>query len=162
MRLTSIMSEALVLPDVRAEAKEPVLAEIVACLCKAHPEVDPDRALRVLLDRERLGSTAVGHGFAIPHAKLPHLGKMVACFARSRRGVEFASLDGRPAHLFLALLAPEGAAGLHLKALARASRLFKNAEFRDRLLAADSAHGLWALISDADESLAQADSQSMI
>lgn len=161
MRLSSILSEALVLADVQADSKEPVLAEIVSCLCRAHPEIDADRALRVLLDRERLGSTAVGHGFAIPHAKLPHLGSMVACFARSRRGVEFASLDGRPAHLFLALLAPEGAAGLHLKALARASRLFKNATFRERLMAEDSAHGLWALILEADESLAQADSQAM-
>lgn len=161
MRLSSIMSEALVLADVRADSKEPVLAEIVGCLCRAHPEIDADRALRVLLDRERLGSTAVGHGFAIPHAKLPQLGSMVACFARSRGGVEFASLDGRPAHLFLALLAPEGAAGLHLKALARASRLFKNAEFRERLMAEESAKGLWTLIRDADESLAQADSQAM-
>lgn len=161
MRLTSIMTEALVLADVRADAKESLLAEIVGQLCKVHPEVDPDRALRVLLERERLGSTGVGHGFAIPHAKLPHLGGMVACFARSRRGVEFNSLDGQPAFLFLTLLAPEGAASLHLKALARASRLFKNSDFRSRLMAEESAPGLWVLIRDADESLAQSDAQSM-
>jgi PTS system nitrogen regulatory IIA component len=161
MRLTSIMNEALVLSDVTAESKESLLAEVVARLCKVHPEVDPERALRVLLDRERLGSTAVGNGFAIPHAKLPNLDGMVACFVRSRRGVEFASLDGQPAHLFLALLAPEGAAGLHLKALARASRLFKDPDFRARLMAEDTAPGLWVLIREADESLAKADSQSV-
>jgi PTS system nitrogen regulatory IIA component len=153
MRLTSIMSEELVLPDVRSTAKEGLLSEVVDCLAESKPEIDREEALRVLLARERLGSTAVGRGFAVPHAKLRSLDGMVACFARSSDGVDFASLDGQPAHLFLALLAPEGAAGLHLKALARASRLFKNATLREQLMVESSRVGLWEIIRNADESL---------
>lgn len=157
MRIVDILSEDLVVPELQSTAKDEVLREVVDRLIAVRKDIEGPVALRVLLDRERLGSTGVGHGFAIPHGKLPHLHGLVACFARSSKGVDFGSLDGQRAHLFLTLLAPEGAAGLHLKALARASRLFKDAEFRSRLLAERNAAGLWEIIRAEDARLAKSD-----
>jgi PTS system nitrogen regulatory IIA component len=157
MRIVDIMSEELVLPEIRATSKDEVLAEVVGCLCGVRKEIDAQAALRVLIDREKLGSTGVGNGFAIPHGKLPRLTGLVACFARSSAGVEFGSLDGRPAHLFLTLLAPEGSAGLHLKALARASKLFKDPAFRAQLMAVADRRTLWNIIAAQDARLSKSD-----
>jgi nitrogen PTS system EIIA component len=157
MRIVDILSEDLVVPEVTAAVKDEVLREVVDRLVKIRADIQAPVALRVLIERERLGSTGVGHGFAIPHGKLPNLRGLVACFARSTRGVDFGSLDGQPAHLFLTLLAPEGAAGMHLKALARASRLFKDAQFRAKLMAEKSAPGLWEIIRAEDARLAKSD-----
>jgi PTS system nitrogen regulatory IIA component len=154
MRIVDIMSEDLIIPELAGTTREAVLAELVDCIVSFVPEIDAEHAIHVLVERERMGSTGVGQGLAIPHAKLPHLRRAVACFARSRRGVEFGALDGQPTHLFLALLAPEGNAGFHLKALARASRMFKDAAFRAALLEAPDA-ALWAAIQDKDEALTQ-------
>lgn len=157
MRIVDILSEDLIVPDVVATAKDQVLAELVDRMVVVRGDIDAKVALRVLVERERLGSTGVGNGFAIPHGKLPNLRGLVACFARSTKGVDFGSLDGHPAFLFLTLLAPEGAAGLHLKALARASRLFKDADFRRRLLTEPNAKDLWKIISEEDARLARHD-----
>lgn len=154
MRIVDILSEDLVMPAVEGVDRDAVLGEVVRHVAKIKSEIEPSVALRVLVDRERCGSTGVGNGFAIPHAKLPQLRGMIACFARSARGVEFCSLDGKPAHLFLTLLAPEGQAGVHLKALARASRMFKDDGFRKRLLGADGdAKALYAIIAAEDARL---------
>ena len=155
MRLVDILSEDLVVPTVTSVDREGLLKEVVEHIAHARPDVDQVSALRVLVERERIGSTGVGNGFAIPHGKLPNLRGMVACFARSVPGVEFNSLDRQPAHLFLVLLAPDGAAGLHLKALARASRLFKDTDFRARLLSEGSAPELWSIIRAEDARLAK-------
>ncbi|MFO0725188.1 MAG: PTS sugar transporter subunit IIA [Myxococcota bacterium] len=155
MRLVDILSEDLVVPAVKSAERDGLLKEVVDQIARARPDVDRDAALRVLVDRERIGSTGVGNGFAIPHGKLPNLRGMVACFARSVSGVDFNSLDHQPAHLFLVLLAPEGAAGLHLKALARASRLFKDTEFRAKLMQEGNASELWGIIRAEDARLAK-------
>jgi PTS system nitrogen regulatory IIA component len=157
MRITDILSEELILPDVVSTAKEPALQEVVERIARVRKDIDGQTALRVLIERERLGSTGVGNGLAIPHGKLATLRGIVACFARSRHGVAFGSLDGQPAHLLFTLLAPEGAAGLHLKALARASRLFKDPDFRRRLLEEPDKGELWRLIAAEDARLAKAD-----
>lgn len=158
MRITDILSSAeLIVPDMRAVDKQAAIAEVVACIARTRKDIDGSAALKVLVDRERLGSTGVGNGFAIPHGKLPNLTGMVAAFGRSEPGIEFGSLDGKPAHLFLMLLAPEGASSLHLKALARASRLFKDADFRQRLLLENTRLGLWDIISSQDARLAKSE-----
>ena len=157
MRIVDILSEDLIIPDVRATAKAAVIKEVVDHLASVHNGIDRVLAVKVLLDRERLGSTGVGQGFAIPHAKLPDLDGVVCCLGRSSRGVEFDSLDGKPAYLFLTLLAPEGSAGMHLKALARASRLFKDQEFREQLKAESDRAAIWRIIRMQDARLAQSD-----
>ena len=90
----------------------------------------------VLAERERLGSTAIGDGIAIPHGKLPKVTKILGTFGRHVQGVDFESLDGNPTHLFFMLVAPEDSTSLHLKALARVSRLLRDGNFREKLLSA--------------------------
>ena len=109
-----------------------------------------DTLLRVLVDREQLASTAIGEGVAIPHGKLPTVGEIVACLGRAPGGVDFDSMDGQPTFLFFVLVAPENSTGAHLKALARISRVFKDADFRRRLLAADDADAMYRVIAEED------------
>ena len=109
------------------------------------------RLVGALEERERLNSTALGDGVAIPHGKLPGVRRVIAAFARSRAGVDFQSLDGKPTHLFFLLVAPEDSAGAHLKALARISRLLKDESFRQRLMRAGDGADLFRTIREEDE-----------
>jgi PTS system nitrogen regulatory IIA component len=127
--------------------------ELAEHLAQQHPNVDKGKLIDVLWERERLGSTAIGDGIAIPHGKLPSLKGVIGTFARHPAGVDFDSLDGGPTHLFFLLVAPEDSVGQHLKALARVSRLLKDKAFRERLLAADGRAALYDLIRQEDEKL---------
>lgn len=153
MRIVDILEEQRILPELAATSRDDALKELVECIGASVTELDRTRAVAHLLQRERAGSTGIGQGIAIPHAKVPGLTSVVAGFGRSQVGIEFASLDGKPAHLFLALLAPEGKAGLHLKALARASRMLQDAEFRSKLMRMDEREALWTAIRTREESL---------
>jgi nitrogen PTS system EIIA component len=150
MKITEILSPQMVIPQLRGASKADVLTELSQCLCKEHPEVMFDRLLGVLNERERLGSTAIGDGIAIPHGKLRGITQILGVFGRSTAGVDFDSLDGNPTHLFFLLVAPEDSASLHLKALARVSRLFKDGGFRQRLLEAPDADELYRLLKEED------------
>ena len=140
----------MVVPQLRSGTKGEVLSQLAQCLCNAHKEISYDRLLAVLNERERLGSTAIGDGIAIPHGKLKGITQILGVFGRSREGVDFDSLDGSPTHLFFLLVAPEDSASLHLKALARVSRLFKDASFRQRLLDAPDSGELYRLLVEED------------
>jgi nitrogen PTS system EIIA component len=150
MRIAEFLREDLVFPALAATDKAGVLGELCAGLARAHPTLSAARLTEVLLEREKLGSTGIGEGVAIPHGKLPNLPGLLAAFARKRGGVEFASIDGKPTQLFFVLFAPENSAGLHLKALARISRLFKQQSFRQAILEAPGAAEIFRLISDED------------
>lgn len=154
MRIADLMSEALVQAELRASSREELLEEVVEHLV-AHASVPLERELVYgrLLDRERIASTAVGHGIAIPHAKLPSIHEAIACLGRSREGVAFGSRDGDPTHVFLTILSPEGNAGLHLEALARASRLLMKADFREQLIALPDASAIWQALLEHDADL---------
>ena len=112
--------------------------------------LDVDALAAVLAERERLGSTAIGDGIAIPHGKIRGVNQILGTFGRHPKGVDFESLDGNPTHLFFLLVAPEDSTSLHLKALARVSRLFKDAAFREHLLAARDAAEIYRLIVEED------------
>ena len=150
MRIAEFLREDLVFPDLAASDKAGVLGELSAGLAKAYPALAAARLTETLLEREKLGSTGIGEGVAIPHGKLPGIPGLIAAFARSKKGVDFASIDGKPTYLFFVLFAPENSAGLHLKALARITRLFKNPELRRTILAASDATAIYKLISDED------------
>jgi PTS system nitrogen regulatory IIA component len=150
MKIVDFIREDLILPDLQSKAKPELLAELADHLAKNYDGVGRDALLKVLVDRERLASTAIGEGVAIPHGKLDAVGKLVACVGRAREGIDFDSMDGRPTHLFFVLVAPENSTGVHLKALARISRLFKDPDFRTRLLAAETAHEMYGVIADED------------
>ena len=136
MKISEILAESHVIPLLDAEDKHVALAQMVDCICAGSNGFsrDASEVLQALLERERLGSTGVGEGVAIPHAKIDGLSNLVACLARAPSGVEFDAIDKEPVRLIFALLVPENSAGAHLKALARISRLLKNGPFRSRVL----------------------------
>jgi PTS system nitrogen regulatory IIA component len=150
MKIEDILDAELVLPALAARNKMGVLEELSSAVASRHAEIDRERLVQALDDRERLNSTALGDGVAIPHGKLAGIRRVFAAFGRSPAGVDFQSLDGKPTHLFFLLVAPEDSAGAHLKALARISRLLKDESFRNRLLEAADAQALWATIREED------------
>jgi PTS system nitrogen regulatory IIA component len=135
MTITDILSADRVVPELAATTKDGVLQELASLLVGQILQATPDRLVAVLRERERLNSTAIGDGIAIPHGRLSGTKSVVAGFARSRAGVDFDSVDRQPTHLFFVLIAPDDAAAMHLKALARISRLLKDKSFREQLLA---------------------------
>lgn len=151
MKIADFLSPDAVLADLVGVRKRDVLGELCAPMARRFPGIGGERLLAVLAEREKLGSTGIGDGVAIPHGKLAGLPGLVATFGRSVRGVDFDALDGRPSHLFFALFAPESSAGIHLKALARISRLLKSAALRSRILAAEDAAEIYDLLTGEDE-----------
>jgi PTS system nitrogen regulatory IIA component len=150
MKIVDFIREDLILSDLKSHQKLEVLTELAHHLAERYNGVNREDLVKVLVERERLASTAIGEGIAIPHGKIDTVGKLVACVGRARSGVDFDSMDGRPTHIFFVLVAPENSTGVHLKALARISRLFKDTEFRSRLLAADDATEMFQIISEED------------
>ncbi|MBU0575406.1 MAG: PTS sugar transporter subunit IIA, partial [Proteobacteria bacterium] len=107
MKITEILKKEFILEELKAKSKREVLVELAGAFAKGGLTFDPDAMLHVLLEREKLGSTGIGDGIAIPHGKLAGLEEMVVAFGRSREGVDFEAMDGKPAHLFFLLMAPE-------------------------------------------------------
>ena len=150
MKISEILTPASVLADLNGQTKPQILRELATCLAAGRRELDLDELTAVLSERERLGSTAIGDGIAIPHGKLPKVTKILGTFGRHVQGVDFESLDGNPTHLFFMLVAPEDSTSLHLKALARVSRLLRDGNFREKLLSAPDANELFRLIREED------------
>lgn len=150
MKITEILTPDLVLPDLQGTTKADLLRELAGCLAAKFTDIDVNALAAVLAERERLGSTAIGDGIAIPHGKIRGATKIVGAFGRKVEGVDFDSLDGGPSQLFFVLVAPEDSASLHLKALARVSRLLKEGAFRSHLLAAKDSGEIYSLIKEED------------
>src|SRR5512138_3113932 len=149
MKIVEFLRADAVIANLTGQTGPAVLAELCRPLSAAY-RVDAQRLVETLLDREKLGSTGIGEGVAIPHGKVPGLPGLLASFGRSVPGIEFRAIDGRPTHLFFALFAPENSAGAHLKALARISRIFKNPAFREAILKAPDADAVYRLIEAED------------
>lgn len=150
MKIVDLIRREMLLPSLRSTDKPGIIKELAAHLAANHPDIDREELTRVLIEREGLASTAIGEGVAIPHGKLPSVHDIVACLGRVRRGVDFDSMDGQPTYLFFVLVAPETSTGAHLKALARISRVFKNPDFRRRLLGAEDADHMYEVIAEED------------
>ena len=150
MKIAEFLSPNAVVADLSSRSKPDVLAELSQTLCNSHPALTREKLVEVLKEREKLGSTGIGEGVAIPHGKLAGMSQLIASFGVSRTGIDFDAIDGKPTHLFFALVAPENSAGIHLKALARISRLFKNPSFRQSILAAGTAEEIYQLIAHED------------
>ncbi|MEM6732999.1 MAG: PTS sugar transporter subunit IIA [Myxococcota bacterium] len=149
MRITDILSRELVIPDLEAEDKASTLRELSVHLAAQVDEVAEPLVVSSLLERERLGSTGVGEGVAIPHTKVAGLKRLIAAFGRSSKGISFDAIDNQPVYLVFVLLVPENSAGVHLKALARVSRLLKDRAFRQSLLELDDRDALFdAFVSE--------------
>ena len=150
MKIAEFLREDLTLPQLAASEKAGALAELCGALARAHSSLDGNKLVETLLEREKLGSTGIGEGVAIPHGKLAGVPGLLAAFGRSVSGVDFQSIDGKPTQLIFVLFAPENSAGIHLKALARISRLFRNPAFRKAILEAPSGKAIFQLISEED------------
>jgi PTS system nitrogen regulatory IIA component len=150
MTITDILTRDRVIPALAATTKDAVLDELANLLVAQIPQATPARLVAVLRERERLNSTAIGDGIAIPHGRLSGTKSVVAGFARSIAGVDFDSVDRQPTHLFFVLIAPDDAAAMHLKALARISRLLKDKAFREHLLALETREELYDAIVAED------------
>ncbi|MGX1306780.1 PTS system nitrogen regulatory IIA component [Amorphus suaedae] len=152
MELNDLLSLEGVVPALRAQSKKQVLQELAAKAASltGHPERE---IFDTLLHRERLGSTGIGDGIAIPHGKLVPLNKIVGVFARLDRPVDFDALDDEPVDLVFLLLAPEGAGADHLKALARIARVLRDGETAAKLRASRDPAALYALLTHPSASV---------
>lgn len=153
MKIMDFLSKKAILIDIKAAKKEEVLKELVDLLINAG-EIEKrcrNKLIDALMAREALGSTAIGQGIAIPHAKTDCINKLVAAFGISKKGVDFDSLDGEAAYIFFLLIAPQDSAGPHLKALARISRLLKDKYFRDSLKNCTDDKSVIKIIGQEDE-----------
>lgn len=151
MRLSEIFKPQFVIPDLKAHDKKGVLEELLEIITGQERSLNKGTLLQVLLERERLGSTGIGDGVALPHGKLRGLDNLLLSFGRSIDGLDFDSIDEQPAYLFFLLLAPENSAGMHLKSLAKISRMLKDGNLRQRLMRAKSREEIYKIIIDKDE-----------
>jgi len=153
LRLTEILRESSVISDIKGKTKKEILAELAEQLKAAGLIQDIEPVVRIIMEREALGSTGIGDGVAIPHGKMKGSGSVLVAFGRSREGVDFDAADGEPVHLFFLVLAPEDSASLHLKVLSRISKILRDPSFRKKLLKAPDAHCLYESIVEEDEKL---------
>jgi len=150
MKILDALKKEAILADLKSADKRGVLEELsdpVSSLLN----IEKENLVNILMERENLGSTGIGGGIGIPHGKLKNLESLVLGFGLSRQGVDFESMDGRPTHIFFLLVTPENSTGLHLKLLARISRILKNDPFKAKLMAASSADEIIDIIAEEDE-----------
>lgn len=145
MEISDLLSPDAVIPALKAQSKKQLLQELAA---RAHTVTRlPERKIfEVLVERERLGTTGVGQGIAIPHGRVA-LEKIAGVFARLEQPINYDSVDGQPVDLVFMLLAPEGAGADHLKALARVSRLLRNQAVCEKLRAAKNPEAIYAILT---------------
>jgi PTS system nitrogen regulatory IIA component len=150
MKITDVLSQESILADLQAQNKKGIIEELGAPVAGI-AGVNQEDLVRVLMERERLGSTGIGGGIGIPHGKMKDLESLVLGFGLSRKGVDFESIDNQPTHIFFLLLTPENSTGLHLKLLARISRILKNDPFKERLMNATDGDEIYTIIKEEDE-----------
>ena len=148
MDVTDLVQPKAIIPSLKASSKKQVLQELARKASEVSG-VDQREIFDVLMERERLGTTGVGHGIAIPHGKLPNLERIYGVFARMDQPIAFDSIDDEPVDLIFLLLAPEGAGADHLKALARVSRLLRDRSVCTKLRGCESADAIYALFGEA-------------
>ena len=150
MKIVDFLNEKAITAEVKSTTKEGVIREMVDVLAKAEGFRNKEDLVKALINRENLGSTGIGQGVGIPHAKTNVVKKLVAAFGLCPRGVNFEALDGEPVYIFFLLVAPEDSAGPHLKGLARISRLLKDKYFRESLKALTDEKAILKMIREED------------
>ncbi len=150
MKLNDILVREACIVDMKARTKKEALRELSEVLAGSVKGLDGAGLLDMLLERETLGTTAMGDGIAIPHARVEALDRLLASFGRSRQGVDFDSVDGKPTHLFFLLVAPGREGSAHLLTLARLSRMLSSPEFRLKLLDVESSDDLFRALEEEE------------
>jgi PTS system nitrogen regulatory IIA component len=151
MKLADALKKEFIIPNLTSRNKTELIRELSEHVTSVYTNINTDRVFNVLMEREKLCSTAVDEGVAIPHGKLSGISNVIAAFGRSKEGIDFDSLDGKPTHLFILLLAPENSAGMHIKLLAKISRIFKIHNFRSQLMEAKSRDEIYEIIAEEDD-----------
>lgn len=151
MKISDFLEEKAIETDLKSTEKEGVLKELVALLAGAGAIKDEEEIIRILLERETLGSTGIGNGVAMPHGKSGNIKKLTAALGICRNGIDFNSLDGKKVYIVFLLVAPEEAPRLHLKALARISRLLRDKFFRDRIKSAPNKEMIIDIINEFNQ-----------
>ncbi len=152
MKISELLDPRAIVADLQARDKTKALAELTDALLTCEPSLDRDEVIAVLQEREKLGSTGIGDGVAIPHGKLAGIPELKLVFGRSKAGVDFESMDGQPAYLFFLLIAPEESVGVHLKTLAKISKLLKDSSVRKKLMEAPGQQEIYQVILDEEDS----------
>jgi nitrogen PTS system EIIA component len=150
MKILDALPKEAIIVDLKAIDKKGVLEELVVPIANI-AGIEREELVKVLMEREQLGSTGIGEGIGIPHGKIRGLESLILGFGRSQKGVDFDSMDGMPAHIFFLLITPENSTGLHLKLLARISRILKNDPFKEKLLHATSREEIYSIIKEEEE-----------
>jgi len=150
MQIINLLKKEYIINSLEATTKKGVLAEFAEALA-GRTGIKPEKVCAILEEREKLGTTGIGDGVAIPHGKLEEIRDTVVFFGKSEAGIPFNSMDGKPVHLFFILVAPENTNGKHLKVLARISRMLKDEKFRSNLLNAGNIDSLYKIIQLKDE-----------
>jgi PTS system nitrogen regulatory IIA component len=151
MKLSEIIEEEDIISDLKASDKKSVLEELAEVISNHEPSINKKDIVKVLVERERLGTTGIGDGVAIPHGKLNGVRQPLISFGRSKKGMDFDAMDGQPAYLFFLLIAPENSSGIHLEILARIAKILKNSAFRKKLMEADTRKECYQTIIQNDE-----------
>lgn len=152
MKILDVLHKETILIDLKSIDKKGVLVELGVPVAQV-ADVSHEDLTRVLMDRERLGSTGIGGGIGIPHGKMKNLESMVVGLGLSRKGVDFESIDGLPTYIFFLLITPEDSTGMHLKLLARISRILKNDHFKEKLLNATDRDEILSIIEEEEKEL---------
>lgn len=150
MKILDVLKLEAILVDLKAQDKKGVIEELAAPVARISG-TRPHDLVRVLMERERLGSTGIGNGIGIPHGKLKTIDRLLMGFGLSREGVDFDSMDQRPTHIFFLLVTPENSTGLHLKLLARISKLLKDEPFKQQIMSAANREEILAAIMERDQ-----------
>lgn len=151
MKITDYLKEDRVAADLQGTDKLSILKEMSRLLMKPCQAASAEDLVHILLDREKLESTGIGEGIAIPHGRVKKLNEFVLSFGRSTKGIDFDSIDHKPTHLFFFVMAPENSAVNNLKLLSRIVTLLKDPSFKRRLMEARSSKELFQIISEEDE-----------
>ena len=150
MKIFDVLHREAILSDLKSRDKKGVIEELVIPVARI-AGINKEEIVRVLMERERLGSTGIGAGIGIPHGKMKAIKSLIISFGLSRQGVDFESIDGRPANIFFLLVTPENSTGLHLKLLSRISGILKNDSFKKRLLNAVDSDEIFSIIKGEDD-----------
>ena len=150
MKISDILKKEHIIKELDSHDKKNVLDELSSFLEDEGEITNKENLLAALIEREKLGSTGIGENVAIPHAKISEIDKIITVFGRSKNGVEFESLDQKPVNFIFLVIAPENSTSQHLKALARISRLFKNASLRESVLRTNEADQIYSILVDED------------
>jgi len=152
VNLRDFFEENLFIPELEAQTKDEALSEMVACLVETGRIRDGEILLEMLNQREKLGSTGIGRGIAVPHGRTLAIGRLTILLARSTAGIDFEAMDGKPVHLiFLTVAPPQDRSNLYLPVLGKIVELIKSSRVRKRLMAAETFAEISSLILEVDE-----------